>query len=400
MSKNIWIINEYAGSPYHGMEFRHYYIGKELVKLHNKVTIISSSYSHLFKNLPKNKKENIDGVDYLWLKTFNYGNSHNKKRVLKWFLFSFKVLFLPFKLKKPDVIIVSPMAPFPILPAWILSKIYGAKLIYEVKDIWPLSIIELGGYSPKHPFIKCMSWFEKFALKKSDIIVSNLQNYGEHIKNNIGIDRDFEWISNGVDLDELSDIKPLSQSIIDKIPKDKFIVGYTGTIGVANALDSLLDASILLKDYSNILFIIVGDGQEKSKLIDKYKSNNVLFINSINKKEVQSMLQLFDICYIGLKKENLFKYGVSPNKLFDYMYSAKPILYAINSGDNNIIKLANCGVVAEAENSQDISRAILKLYNNDNREKLGINAKEYVLNNFTYQKLAYKFNNLINKDKD
>jgi len=400
MSKNIWIINEYAGSPYHGMEFRHYYIGKELVKLHNKVTIISSSYSHLFKNLPKNRKENIDGVDYLWLKTFNYGNSHNKKRVLKWFLFSFKVLFLPFKLKKPDVIIVSPMAPFPILPAWILSKIYGAKLIYEVKDIWPLSIIELGGYSPKHPFIKCMSWFEKFALKKSDIIVSNLQNYGEHIKNNIGIDRDFEWISNGVDLDELSDIKPLSQSIIDKIPKDKFIVGYTGTIGVANALDSLLDASILLKDYSNILFIIVGDGQEKSKLIDKYKSNNVLFINSINKKEVQSMLQLFDICYIGLKKENLFKYGVSPNKLFDYMYSAKPILYAINSGDNNIIKLANCGVVAEAENSQDISRAILKLYNNDNREKLGINAKEYVLNNFTYQKLAYKFNNLINKDKD
>ena len=100
MSKNIWIINEYAGSPYHGMEFRHYYLGKELVKLGNKVTIISSSYSHLFKNLPNKKKENISGVDYLWLKTFNYGNSHNKKRVLKWFLFTFKIFFLPFFLKK------------------------------------------------------------------------------------------------------------------------------------------------------------------------------------------------------------------------------------------------------------------------------------------------------------
>ena len=82
MSKNIWIINEYAGTPNHGMEFRHYYLGKELVKLDNKVTVISSSYSHLFKNLPKNKKENIDGVDYLWLKTFNYGNSVTMIKVL------------------------------------------------------------------------------------------------------------------------------------------------------------------------------------------------------------------------------------------------------------------------------------------------------------------------------
>ncbi len=400
MSKNIWIINEYAGSPYHGMEFRHYYIGKELVKLDNSVTIISSSYSHLFKNLPKKRRENIDGVDYLWLKTLNYGNSHSKKRVFKWFIFSFKILSLPFRVKKPDVIIVSPMAPFPILPAWILSKIYKAKLIYEVKDIWPLSIIELGGYSPKHPFIRFMSLFERFALKKSNIIVSNLQNYGEHIKNDIGLDRDFEWISNGVDLDELADIKPLSKSIIDKIPKDKFIIGYTGTVGVANALDSFLEASILLKDYNDILFVIVGDGQEKDKLIDKYSSDNILFIEAIDKKEVQSMLNLFDICYIGLKKENLFKYGVSPNKLFDYMYSAKPILYAINSGNSSIVKVAKCGVEAESEDSMDISIAILKLYNNKNREELGLNGKEYVLNHFTYQKLAYRFNNLINKDKD
>ena len=109
MNKNIWIINDYAGSPYHGMEFRHYYLGKQLIKLGYSVNIISSNYSHLFKKLPEESKENIDGVDYLWLKTLNYGNSHNKKRALKWFIFAFRVFFLPFKLKKPDVIIVSPM---------------------------------------------------------------------------------------------------------------------------------------------------------------------------------------------------------------------------------------------------------------------------------------------------
>ena len=400
--QNIWIINEYAGTPYHGMEFRHYYLGKELVKLNNRVTIISSSYSHLFKNLPKTKKENIDGVDYLWLKTFNYGNSHNRKRVLKWFLFSFKIFFLPFTLKKPDVIIVSPMAPFPILPAWILSKIYGAKLIYEVKDIWPLSLIELGGFSPTHPFIKFMGWFERFALKKSDIIVSNLQNYGEHIKNDIGLDRDFEWISNGVDLDELKDIKPLHKSIIDKIPKDKFIVGYTGTIGVANALDSLLESAKELKEYSDIVFILVGNGQEKSRLVDKYgKSSNILFIDAIDKKEVQSMLNLFDVCYIGWNKETLYKYGVSPNKLFDYMYSAKPILNSF-SGNGDVVTLSKSGIKVEAKDIEAIKDAILKLYNisTNEREILGKNGKDYVLNNFTYKELAKRFNSLITKDKN
>ena len=398
-AKNIWIINEYAGTPYHGMEFRHYYLGKELVKLGDKVTVVSSSYSHLFKNLPKQKKENIDGVDYLWLKTFDYGESHDKRRVLKWFLFMFKVFFLPFSLDRPDVIIVSPMAPFPIFPAWILSKIYKAQLIYEVKDIWPLSLVELGGFLPSHPFIKFMSWFEKFALLKSDVIVSNLQNYGEHMKKDLNIQREFEWISNGVDLDELSHIEPLQEQLRQKIPQDKFIIGYTGTVGVANALESFCEASRILKN-NNIVFLIVGDGQEKPSLIEKYKrQKNILFIDAIPKKQVQSMLKLFDVCYIGLKKENLFKYGVSPNKLYDYMYSERPVLYAIDSGSSNIVNSAKCGVSVEAQNSTSIADGIKKLYemNQDERDKLGKNAKMFILEHFTYDKLAKKYEKLMER---
>jgi len=397
--KNIWIINEYAGTPYHGMEFRHYYLGKALVKLGDKVTVVSSSYSHLFKNLPKQKRENIDGVDYLWLKTFDYGESHDKRRVLKWFLFMLKVFFLPLSLQKPDVIIVSPMAPFPIFPAWILSKIYGAKLIYEVKDIWPLSLIELGGFAPTHPFIRFMSWFERFALIKSDVIVSNLQNYGEHMHKDVGVQRDFEWISNGVDLEELAQNEPLDAEVAKKIPKDKFIIGYTGTVGVANALNSFCEAAKLLEDNKDILFVIVGDGQEKKNLMQAYaNAANILFVDAIAKKQVQSMLALFDACYIGLKKENLFKYGVSPNKLYDYMYSAKPVLYAIDSGKNNIVKTAECGVSVEAQNSHAIAAGVEELYKmGAQREKLGTNGKKYILEHFTYDKLAQKYQDLMER---
>ncbi|NMB92374.1 MAG: glycosyltransferase family 4 protein [Parcubacteria group bacterium] len=390
INKTIWIINEYAGSPYHGMEFRHYYLGKEFIKLGYNVTIISSRYSHLFKNLPLKGKEIIDGIKYIWLKTINYGNAHNKKRVLKWFIFMFKCFFLPFKLKKPDIIIVSPIAPFPILPACVLSKFYKAKLIFEVKDIWPLTLIEIGGYSKNQPFIKLMSWFEKFALKKSDIIVSNLPNYGEYLKD-IKINRDFFWISNGVDLDEINQIEPLSENILNKIPKNKFIVGYIGTIGVANALDSFLKSMEYISN-KNIVFVLIGDGQEKKKLSKIFIHPNIIFIESILKKQVQSALSFFDVCFIGWKKKDLYKYGTSANKIFDYMYSVKPILHSINTKDDLIVK-AKCGISVEAENPKAIAEGILNFYNmsKEEREKMGQNGKRYLLAHFTYEKLAKKY---------
>ena len=110
-----------------------------------------------------------------------------------------------------------------------------------------------------------MSWFEKFAIKKSDLIISNLQNYGEHIKNDLNINREFEWIANGIDLDELNEIEELDNNTKNLIPKNKFIIGYTGTIGVANALDYFLECANLLKQYKDIHFIIVGNGQEEEK---------------------------------------------------------------------------------------------------------------------------------------
>lgn len=393
---NIWIINEYAGSPYHGMEFRHYYLGKEFVKLGHSVTIISASYSHLFRNPPRTEDrftlENIDGINYLWVKVPKYKKSTDKRRVLKWLVFSLSLFFLPFKkLPKPDVMILSPMATFPVLPSYILAKIFRAKFIFEVKDIWPLTLVELGGYSPKHPVIRIMRWLEIFALRRANIIVSVLPNYGEYLKDN-RINRDFVYIPNGVDLEELSNIEDLDDNVKELIPKDKFIVGYTGTIGIANALDVLIKAAYILKENRDIAFVIVGDGQEKENLMKMVKEmnlDNVFFIPSISKRQVQAMLKYFDVCYIGLIKEGLFKYGVSPNKIFDYMYSGKPIIHAIDI-EKDIISMANCGISVMAENPELVAEAIIKLKNmnvND-RINMGLKGKGYVIDNHSYKCLA------------
>jgi glycosyltransferase involved in cell wall biosynthesis len=395
--KHIWIINEYAGTPTYGQEFRHYYLAKELIKLDYQITIVSSLYSHLFKNQPKNKKENIDGVNYLWLKTFNYGNSHSKKRVLKWFLFMLKIFFLPFSLKKPDVIIVSPMAPFSILPAWMLAKIYKAKLIYEVKDIWPLSLVELGGFKSIHPFIKFMAWFEKFALKKSDIIVSNLQNYGAHIKKDIGLNRNFEWISNGVDLDELNQIEPLDSKIRNQIPKDKFIVGYVGSFGISNAINFYLQTINIIDCRYDIVFIFLGDGDMKNEIVKcAKKDKRIVVLDKVDKQTAFSVMSKSDLLFKGNPSHNIYKFGISPIKLFEYMLSATPIIHSTNV-EQDIVKMSKSGISVEAENPNAIAKGIMDIYNmsQDERDTLGANGKKYVLEHFTYEKLAQKYKELF-----
>ncbi len=335
-NKNIWYINETAGSPEHGMVFRQYYFSKQFVQQGFNVTLISSTFSHLFKKLPNDSfnynKEIIEGINYLWLKVPKYKESKDKKRIFKWFVFMYRLFRLDTKkMTKPDVIIFSCTTPFSFLPAYWLSKKLKSKIFFEIRDIWPLSPIALGGHSPKHPLMAMMAWFEKFAMKKADEIVSNLPNYSAHLKNR-GVDKEFNWISNGVFLEELNNIQALTKEVKNQIPDDKFIIGFTGTVGNANGMNVFCEVAEKLKENKEILFVIVGEGENRAEIETKYgKLPNLKFLDFIPKNQVQSMLSLFDVCYIGLKKQKLFEFGVSPNKLFDYMYSAKPILYAINS---------------------------------------------------------------------
>ena len=400
MSKSIWIFNDYAGSKYHGMEFRNYYVARELVKLGHKVTIVSASYMHLFKQLPKTNGEytfeNIDGIEYIWIDVPHYTISTDKKRVWKWFVFVKKLYTLPIKkMTRPDYLIASPMAPFLIKPAHYFSKKLNAKLIYEIKDIWPLSLMELGGYSKNHPLIFLMQKFANYGYRNAERTLCVLSNAYEYMKE-FGLEKEkFRYIPNGISLEEMSNIKPLNSKTKEMLPKDKFIIGYTGTIGIANAMDSFVNTAKLLSRYPSIHLVLVGSGKDREALKNKSREmglNNITFIDPIAKDEVQSMLQEFDVCFIGWHHKKVYEYGISANKIFDYMYSQKPILHAF-SGGGDLVEMANCGISVEAQNEQAIADGIIELYHmtKEQREKLGQNGKEYVLKHHTYENIAKEF---------
>ncbi|NQY25956.1 MAG: glycosyltransferase family 4 protein [Piscirickettsiaceae bacterium] len=384
---------------------RQFYLAREMVKQGYTVYLIAASYTHFLRSPPRVAKsfelEIVDGINFVWVKVPVYENSHSKQRILNWFLFAWKLLKLPKIITdKPDVILASSPTIVLFLAARKLAKKFKSRLVFEVRDIWPLTLVNVGGYSEKHPFIRFLQWIEDGAYRDADVVVSNLPNAVEHMVER-GMDKDkFLWIPNGFSLDEVKNKQPLPLSVSEQIPKDKFIVGYTGTLGVANALYEMLEVAELLKEYGDISFMIVGDGKEKAKLkqlVIEKELRNIVFIDPILKTQIQSMLHEFDICYIGLLHEPLFRFGVSPNKLFDYFYSERPILYAIDSGKYLPVDEAKAGISVSDADPKTIAAAILELREMtvDERRKLGRNGHRYVKENHNYSILAEKLAKVI-----
>jgi glycosyltransferase involved in cell wall biosynthesis len=400
---NILLINHYAGSPELGMEFRPYYMAKEWLSQGNTVKIVGATYSHLRKKQPLAGEQNIDGVDYYWIKCNRYkGNGIG--RVLSMFIFVFKI-FLKYKslikTGKPDVVIASSTYPLDNIIARYISRKTGAKYLYEVHDLWPLSPVELGGMSKKHPFVKLMQWAENYAYKHCDAVVSMLPCALEHMMEH-GLSKEkFYCVPNGIvkaDWDSVDKLPEEHFQLIQTLKKDRFLVGFAGAHGIANSLEAVIDAVSTLKD-ENISLILVGTGQEKDNLISYVKEkqiSNVFFLPPITKYQIPSFLKEMDVLYIGLQRQSLFRFGISPNKIFDYMMAGKPIIQAIDAG-NNIVKDAQCGIYVEPDNSDAIADAILKLKKSDKRllEEYGNNGHEYVLKYHAYDVLSKRFLDII-----
>lgn len=400
--KTIWIINQDATTPESGYAGRSYYLSEELSNLGYKVYLIAGGYSHLHFSSPEIKNEveiiSLSKFDFVWIKLPKYRNAHSKKRILNWFLFAFKISKLLNHIpNKPDVIIYSSPPLIGFLGALKLKIKSGAKLVFEIRDIWPLTLKEIGGYGNLNPFILLMSWVEKLAYKKSDKIISNLSNAYHYLKGFDVRPEKFLWIPNGISISEINRFIPLKTQVNDLIPKDKFIVGYSGTLGAANALEFLIQASIELESYKDILFVIVGSGKEKQNLKSMVDGNeNIIFIDSVPKEQIHSLLSRFDVCYLGWRKHKLYEFGIGSNKLPEYLYSGKPIIHSF-SGKGDLVMLANAGISIEAESVNSIVDAIIKLkaMKYIERTKLGENGRKFANSNMSYSELAKKLSEFI-----
>lgn len=403
---NILLINHYAGSPRHGMEYRPYYLAREWVRLGHQVQIVASARSHVRAQQPQladqtRLDETIDGVRYLWFDTPAYsGNGLGRVRNMGSFV---RRLYLEGKRLaesfKPDLVIASSTYPMDIWPARRIAKLAKAKLIFEVHDLWPLSPMELGGMSSWHPFIMLVQAAEDYAYRHADGVVSILPKVREYMESRGMAPNKLHIVPNGIDPAEWVADSPDLQDATRKLlaglrDQGLSIIGYAGTHGVANALDTFLIAAKLMQG-ERIAFVLVGGGPDKATLQQRAQADglqNIHFVDPIKKEQIPALLQWFDVAYIGWHRQPLYRFGISPNKLMDYMMAGRPVLHAVDAG-NDPVGEAGCGLTIAPDDPQALAQGIRTLValSDNERTAMGQRGREFVLANLTYPVLGQRF---------
>lgn len=411
---NIWILNHYVATPDIPGGTRHFDFARELTKRGHSVCIFASGFRHRTRQKEKisgnqiYQREHIDGVKFVWINTFSY-QRNDWRRVIN--MLSYVVCVIPLSLRmreKPDTIIASSPHLFTGIAGWIIARLKRTQFILEIRDLWPQTFVEIGGYSNRSLIVIILRIIEKFLYQKADKIIILPPMATEYITK-LGIpEAKIYWIPNGVSPEIFS--KPgilLSKelvSIIEKLRIDNsMVIGYTGAHGIANTLDTILRAAEWLQEikFNSAHFLLVGDGPEKKNLISNAKSQrlkNVHFCRAIPKNMIPELLRSIDIAVLPRRKSGLGKYGISTNKLFDYMAAARPIVWGTNS-ENNPVAEAGCGITVPPEDPKELAKAIIKIYKlaMEDRQEMGNRGYSYVMK---YHSIPVLVNKLLDAIED
>lgn len=396
---NIAYLNHYAGSPALGMEYRPYHLAREWVRLGHRVQMLAADFSHVRTRQPQAGDEAIDGIAYRWYATPPY-RGNGVARVRNIWSFCRQVWADAARIARefrPDVVIASSTYPLDIWVARRLARKAGATLVYEVHDLWPLSPIELSGMSPGNPFIRLCQAAEDAAYRDADVVVSMLPKVHAHMAAH-GLDlRKLAIVPNGIAPEEWQGAPaPLRDDVaaaLDRRP-GRTLVGYAGSMGRPNALDTLLDAAALLRA-EPIDFVLVGDGHERARLARRIEAEalrNVVLLEPIPKAQVPAFLAGLDIAYIGWQRVPIYRFGIAPNKLMDYMMAGCAVLHSVDAG-NDPVADAGCGLTVEPEAPEAVVAGLRRLAaaSPAQRRAMGARGRAFVQAHHTWPGLARRF---------
>ncbi len=409
---DIVFIAHFAGSPRHGMVFGQYHLAKEWGRLGHNVTIVAASYSHSRHTQPPMRsrvtEENVDGIRYLWVKTPTYSPSSKLGRVGSILSFSAQCWFMSLPIKRADMVICSSHHPFAIHSAKRLAKKFSARLVFEVRDLWPLTLIELGGASPRHPFIRLMQWSEDYAYRLADKVVSVLPEAAGYMQLHGMAAAKFLFVPNGIDLvgGECYEELPIEhrESLLTLRKSGKMLIGYAGKVGLSNVLGPLIDAIALCGD-APLHAVILGDGeflpQLRAQAAELELNGKITFFCAVSKRQVGNFLQHLDVAYVGYQSQPLYRFGVSPTKVNDYMLAALPIIYAVDA-PGDVVAESGAGITCQPENSVAIRDAILTLMTMgpDARQAMGQRGKKWLIEHRDYAVLSKRFLDGVFADGD
>jgi glycosyltransferase involved in cell wall biosynthesis len=392
----IWYVSKYVEPANKASTGgRGYLIMRELARMGHECVIITSNSNQLAEvpdmSEPYQLQE-VDGMQLWWVRTLQFRVAKSLRRILSWLHFEWRLCRMPkAQLPKPDAIIISSLSLLTILNGFLLRRRYGAFLVLEIRDIWPLTITEEGGFSRLNPLVQALGWIERLGYRNADAIVGTMPNLGEHVAEVLGTSKPTYFIPMGVDETYLAAGEELSPDYAAKyIPSNKFIVAHAGTIGITNALDALLDCAEQMRDNVTVHFLVLGEGDLREYYQQKYAHlSNLTFAPRVPKSMVQAVLARCDLLYFSVHVSKVWRFGQSLNKVIDYMLSGKPVV-ASYTGFPSMIDEAGCGSFVPAGDVAAL-RHELEHYSHmsaNERAEVGARGRAWILANRQYPKLA------------
>jgi glycosyltransferase involved in cell wall biosynthesis len=334
----------------------------------------------------------VDGVRVVTLNVLGYRRAKSLRRIFGWLQFEARLLMMRSDdLPGPDVVIASSLSLLSILNGLLLKFRRRCLLVFEVRDIWPLVLTENGGFSRFNPFVVAFGLVERLGYLYSDRIVGTMPNLVAHVRSVLGRHKDVACIPMGVPEELIADDAASFPLHLEEIfPTADFVITHAGSIGIDNALDTLLDAARLLKDDGRIAFFIIGKGD----LVEEYKVRcadlpRVVFADPVSSREVQPILKRSSAVYFAAHPTVVLDYGQSLNKLIDYMFSGRPVLGSY-SGFPSMVDEAGCGEFVPAGDAQALVRALINWAGRPRAEMnaMGARGRAWVLANRSYERLA------------
>lgn len=393
---NIWIVNHYAAAPGGRSGSRHASLGRELVKLGHDVTIVAASFDHFDRKQRGSRSRPIevhDGVRFVWLRTPSYFRNDYRRMANVIAFFLGVVQFSQEKsVPAPDVIVGSSFHPLAALGAWWRARRARVPFVFEVRDLWPRTGVDLGFMNARSPLTQALYAVESFLAHRAARIIVLLPGGVDYFRERYGpaVSRRVQWIPNGADVARFAAVPPPTQH-------SHFTAMYLGAHGRPNELDQLLDAAVELRKRArqDIRFVLVGDGTERERLRSRAAAEGlttVEFRPSVDKRRIPEVVREAHAFLIPISDSPLYRYGISANKVFEYLSAGRPTVICYSGGYDPIAE-ANAGVSVRPNDAGALADALIRLADADLSEirAIGERARVWVARNHDYAVLGGRF---------
>jgi len=394
------MVNHSSHTPDSGKWTRHYNLAQNLAQQGWRTRVITASVDRHGVEQPLHpgegfRHQEFDGFSFTYLRTPEY-RGHGIGRIWNIMSFMFKAIGKAphHGIPAPDVVVGCTVHPFAALAGAVLAKRYGVPFFFEVRDLWPETLIQLGLTRRGSIPAKVLGALERYLYGRADRIISTLPNIGKYLEKNGISSENVRWITNGIDFSTLPEYAVPNE-------EDAFRILYIGSLAYSYGLETLIEAMALVQDRANgpksVELDLVGDGELRQELearVEELGLKNIHFRGAVTRQEVPLLATKADAFVILVRDlPDLYCYGISMNKLTEYLAIGRPIIISVGDGVNNMVAEARAGLTVSPEQPEALAEAIIELVGmpRDEQLKMGQRGREFAKENLDYSYLAQKY---------